>query len=272
MEREQDDDFQRLLSRRERLRADRQAAHAAPGRIRLRMGAVVVIIAALLSWLIVSWLTGADSSGEALPESAELDSSATQRPAERPAQTSTETSDSGQGLSPHESSPQETGPQDAGTEDRAPVVVHVAGAVEHPQVVEVEAGARAADAVEAAGGLTEDAAAEGVNLAAQAVDGSFIWVPTVEELSADAPTPPAASGQHESGRHETGQPDQQGPINLNTASAQQLEELSGIGPALAERIISYRETNGGFSSVNELAAVSGIGPAVIENIADDVDW
>lgn len=267
MEREHDDDFQRLLSRRERLRADRQAAHAAPGRIRLRMGAVVVIIAALLSWLIVSWLTGADSSGEALPESAELDSSATQRPAERPAQTSTETSDSGQGLSPHEPGPQETGPQDAGTEDRAPVVVHVAGAVEHPQVVEVEAGARAADAVEAAGGLTEDAAAEGVNLAAQAVDGSFIWVPTAEELSADAPGPPAASGQHEAG-----QPEKQGPINLNTASAQELEELSGIGPALAERIISYRETNGGFSSLNELAAVSGIGPAVIENIADDVDW
>src|SRR5699024_440277 len=136
-----------------------------------------------------------------------------------------------------------------------------------PQVVEVEAGARAADAVEAAGGLTDDAAAEGVNLAAQVVDGSFIWVPTVDELSDDSPGPPAASGQHQ-----TGPAQQQGPINLNTAGAQELQELSGIGPALAERVISYREANGGFSSLKELAAVSGIGPSIIENIADDVDW
>src|SRR5690625_2437746 len=207
MEPEHDDDFQRLLSRRERLRADRQAAHAAPGRIRLRLGAVVVIIAALLSWLIVSWLTGADSSGEALPESPELDSSVTERPAERPDKTSTHASDPGQDFSSQNLSPHDHGTGDPGTgdpgspgsgsDDRTLVVVHVAGAVEHPQVVEVEAGARAADAVEAAGGLTDDAAAEGVNLAAQVVDGSFIWVPTVDELSDDSPGPPAASGQHE---------------------------------------------------------------------------
>ncbi|MGO1523661.1 MAG: ComEA family DNA-binding protein [Nesterenkonia sp.] len=251
MEPEHDDDYQRLLSRREHLRAERQAAHAAPGRIRLRMGAVMVIIAALLSWLVVSWLTSA-SSGEALPEPAELSGQPDRPPAEPPAEKVEERA----GAAP-----------ESDAEDAAPVVVHVAGAVEDPQVVQLQAGDRTADAVDAAGGLADDAAAAGVNLAAEAVDGSFIWVPTVEEFSADEQAPPAASG-----RRSDGQADQQGPINLNTAGPEQLEELQGIGPALAERIISYREANGEFGSLDELAAVSGIGPAVIENVADDVDW
>ena len=263
MEREHDDDYQRLLSRRERLRAQRQAAHAAPGRIRLRMGAVVVLIAALISWLIVSWLTSANSSGEALPDPAELGEDAAEQPDEYPDGRPVERPGDSSGEPPDDNA---TAGQGTGAADPAPVVVHVAGAVEEPQVVEVEAGARAADAVDAAGGLSDNAAAEGVNLAAEAVDGSFIWVPTVEEFQADAPAPPAAADHH------GGVEADQGSININTADLEQLEELAGIGPALAERIVSYREANGGFESLNELAAVSGIGPAVIENIADDVDW
>lgn len=254
MEREHEDDYQQLLGRRERMRAERQAAHAAPGRIRLRLGAVVVLIAGLISWLIVSWFTSASSPGEALPEPPVLAEQSAEQPVERPGQSITDSPGA---------------EQNPDTEGRTPAMVHVAGAVEEPQVVEIEAGARIADAVGAAGGLTDDAAAEGVNLAAKAVDGSFIWVPTAEELEAGEHPPAGVSNSDTDG---AGTAAAEAPINVNTAGSQELEELSGIGPALAERIITYREANGGFSSLNELAAVSGIGPAVIENIADNVDW
>lgn len=248
MEGDYEGEHQQLLSRRERLRAERHAAHSAPARLRLRLGAVIVIIAALLSWLLVSWLSSATSSGEALPEPPPLEHSSTDRPVEHP-----EPAPPGSATEPD-------------TSDAGPVVVHVAGAVRDPQVVELEAGARAAEAVEAAGGLTEDAASQGVNLAAEVTDGSFIWVPTVDEFAEGDPGPPAASGPG------AGPEGEEAPININTSGAEQLEDLAGIGPALAERIITYREANGGFSSLDELAAVSGIGPSIIENIADDVDW
>lgn len=246
MERDYEDEHQQLLTRRERLRAQRQAIHSSPARIRLRLGAVVAIIAALLSWLAISWLTSASSSGDELPEA----------PALQATSTAPETDGDGLDAEPAEEA-----------EEPATVVVHVAGAVKHPQVVELDSGTRVSDAVEAAGGLTEEAAAQGVNLAAEAMDGSFIWIPTLEEFNTGEPPPAAGSGPEE--------PDSaagEGPININTAQAQELEQLPGIGPALAERIITYRETNGGFGSLDELAAVSGIGPAILENIADDVDW
>lgn len=252
MEGDFESDHQQLLSRREQLRAQRQAAHSAPARVRLRLGAVILIVAAMLSWLLVSWLGSGTSAGEALPEPPPLEHS-TDRPVEHP--------EPGQQAGG-------TGPEET---DAAPVVVHVAGAVRDPQVVELKAGARAAEAVEAAGGLSPDAAAQGLNLAAQVTDGSFIWVPTVDELDEGDTGPPAAApgaGQP----YETGQAGEDAPININTAAAEQLEELTGIGPALAERIITYRESNGGFSSLDELAAVSGIGPSILENIVDDVDW
>lgn len=252
MDGDYESDHQQLLSRRERLRAQRQAAHSAPARLRLRLGAVIVIIAALLSWLLVSWLGSATSSGEALPEPPPLEHSA-ERPVEHP-----EPAQQGSGTEPDSGQPD--------SHETASVVVHVAGAVRDPQVVELNAGARAAEAVEAAGGLTADAAAQGVNLAAQVTDGSFIWVPTVDEFAEGDPGPPAAADPG------AGQAGEGAPININTAGADQLEELTGIGPALAERIITYRESNGGFSSLDELAAVSGIGPSILENIADDVDW
>ncbi|WP_300342938.1 ComEA family DNA-binding protein [Nesterenkonia sp.] len=228
------------LTRREHLRLKRRQAHASPVRIRLRLGAVLVIAAGLLSWLAVSWLLSSSSSSQGLPEPAELTAAGTDRPRESPPQ--------------NPAAEQEASPQES-------ILVHVAGAVAEPQLVELEPGSRVADAVEAAGGLTADAAPAGVNLAAEAQDGTLLWVPTVEEFEHSSP-PPAPGGV------ETG-PEK---INLNTATAEELEELSGIGPALAERIITHRETHGSFGSVEELAAVSGIGPAIIENIADDVTW
>ncbi|WP_258932975.1 ComEA family DNA-binding protein [Nesterenkonia pannonica] len=126
-------------------------------------------------------------------------------------------------------------------------------------------GARVMDAVDSAGGMTDEAAAAGVNLAAVAEDGSHVWIPTQEELEEGSAPPAAAAAPDGTG-------DGGGPINLNTADAATLEELTGIGPALAERIISHRESSGAFESLEDVGRVSGIGPAILENIADDVTW
>jgi competence protein ComEA len=147
------------------------------------------------------------------------------------------------------------------------VVVHVAGAVARPGVVRVGAGARVVDAIEAAGGGLPDAALDQLNLAAKLVDGERIAVARAGE----PPPPLAASGgpgasggtgagagggaAAQSGAEPTG------PVDLNSASQAALEELPGIGPALAQAIMRYREEHGGFRSVAELQEVRGIGDA-----------
>lgn len=228
-----------LITRRERLRAQRQAEHSAPARISLRLGAVTVALVALLSWISVSWISNR-SVAEPVSDAVPLEAASPQ-------------SEEGE----------------VAAEEAEALIVHVAGAVQDPQVIQLEPGDRVIDAVEAAGGLTDDAAPDGVNLAAAAQDGTLIFVPTVEELeSGDAP--PVAEGGPETSSIAGDQQD--GVVNLNTADAAELEQLPGIGPALAERIMTYRETNGEFNSLEELAAVSGIGPAILENIVDDVSW
>ncbi len=228
-----------LITRRERLRTQRQAEYSAPARIRLRLGAVAVALVALLSWITVSWISHR-SVAEPVSDAVPLEAA----------------------------SPQGEEGESAAEETEA-LIVHVAGAVRDPRVIQLEPGDRVIDAVEAAGGLTEDAAPDGVNLAAAAQDGTLIFVPTAEELeSGDAP--PVAEGGPETSSIAGAQQD--GVVNLNTADAAELEQLPGIGPALAERIMTYRETNGEFNSLEELAAVSGIGPAILENIVDDVTW
>lgn len=132
------------------------------------------------------------------------------------------------------------------------VVVHVAGAVTHPGVVELAAGARVVDAIEAAGGALATADLDRLNLAAKLTDGQRVLVQNV----GDPPEAPGAPGDPSvaPGTAEAG-----GLLNLNTATAEQLEELPGIGPALAEAIIAERERRGGFRNVLELRDVRGIG-------------
>ena len=132
------------------------------------------------------------------------------------------------------------------------LVVHVAGDVTHPGVVELPLGSRVIDAIEAAGGGGLDADLDRLNLAAKVADGERVLVQKVGD-----PTAPAdASGTTSAvpGTHGT-----TGLVNLNTATQAQLEELPGIGPAFATAIISEREKRGGFKSVNELREVRGIG-------------
>lgn len=144
--------------------------------------------------------------------------------------------------------------------DSAPVVevvvLHVLGAVSQPGIVELPLGARVVDAIAAAGGPSDDADLGGVNLARVVVDGEQLRVPRIGEApaSAGAAAVPGASAD--------------GRVNLNTADAAALETLPGVGPAIAARIIAWRDENGPFRSVDELTAVSGIGEKTLEGLRD----
>lgn len=149
------------------------------------------------------------------------------------------------------------------------VIVHVIGEVRQPGVVELEAGSRVLDAIAAAGGATEQADLTVLNLALPLNDGEQIEVYDVE----------AAERIRESGERpsvgETGAGAAQGvnssgTVNINTATADELTQLSGIGPALAQRIIDWRDSNGAFTSVEQLLEVSGIGAKTLDKFREHV--
>ncbi len=141
------------------------------------------------------------------------------------------------------------GPDDAGG-----LVVHVAGAVHRPGVYRLRAGARVGDAVERAGGARRRADLGAVNLAAELQDGRQVLVPLRARggVAAAGGTPPGV------------------PLDLNTATVEQLDELDGIGPATAQQIVAYREAHGGFGSVEELDQVPGIGETRLAALREKV--
>ncbi len=128
------------------------------------------------------------------------------------------------------------------------VVVDVAGAVTRPGVYRLSAGARVEDALQRAGGPTRRADLSQVNRAAKVEDGRQVLVPTRVKA---APSAPAR-------RPSAAQPTTQ-PLNLNTATLEQLDELDGVGPATAQKILDFREEHGGFGAVDELDQIPGIG-------------
>ena len=135
-----------------------------------------------------------------------------------------------------------------------PALVHVSGAVRRPGLVALPAGSRVVDAIAAAGGTTAKAEEGALNLAARIVDGQQVVVP---ERGA-APPAAAAAGSGAPGTPGT-------PISLSTATAEQLETLPRIGPAMAARIIAYRDAHG-FASVADLGEVSGIGDKTLDGL------
>lgn len=146
----------------------------------------------------------------------------------------------------------------------AEVYVDVDGAVVSPGVYRLKDGARVAQAIDAAGGLTAEADVTGLNRASKITDGQKIYVPTVGEQQAAA-----AVGGAESGAVTTlGAGSSSGLVNINTASAAELQTLSGIGPSMAQSIIDERTKNGAFSSVDDLMRVSGIGEKKLAKIKD----
>lgn len=147
--------------------------------------------------------------------------------------------------------------------ETAYIYVHVCGAVVSPGVYALRDGARAADAVAAAGGMLPDAAADYLNLAQYVSDGSKLVVPSLEE-AADSRygvirPEDAADGNVSS---------ETALININTATAEELMALPGIGSSKAERIVAYRNEYGAFASTEELMQVSGIGTSTYEALRD----
>jgi competence protein ComEA len=132
------------------------------------------------------------------------------------------------------------------------LVVDVVGAVRRPGLYRLRQGGRVADAVARAGGVTGRAEPDLVNLAAPLVDGEQVVIP------ARGAAPAAAGG--------TGGPSNTTPVQLSTATLEQLDALPGIGPAMAQRIVDYRTEHGGFRSVDELDAIPGIGPARLDEL------
>jgi competence protein ComEA len=148
--------------------------------------------------------------------------------------------------------------QDDHAADGGELVVHVAGAVRRPGVYRLRAGSRVDDAVARAGGPRRRADLSALNLAAELEDGRQVLVPlraTAAAAAAGVATAPAQPGV---------------PLNLNTATPEQLDELDGIGPATAKQIVAYREAHDGFGSVDELDQVPGIGETRLASLREQV--
>ncbi len=144
----------------------------------------------------------------------------------------------------------------------ARIYVQVAGAVRRPGVYQVPAGARVFQVIQQAGGFTEDAAEEAVPLASKLSDGCRVFVPRLGEVTEGASGELVLSvplGGEAQGAEPL-------PVNLNTATLEQLQSLPGIGPALAQRIITYREEHGPFTSLDQLLEVPGIGQTRLEQL------
>ncbi len=138
-----------------------------------------------------------------------------------------------------------------------PIVVHITGAVPRPGVYALPQGARVQDGIAAAGGFLAEAEKTDINLAAPLEDGEKLDIPYIEGASIVIPTPGvevAPSGDE--------------LIDINTASAAELEGLPGIGPSLAQRIVDYREENGPFTQTEDIMNVAGIGSVTYDRLKD----
>jgi competence protein ComEA len=141
----------------------------------------------------------------------------------------------------------------------APIRVHVAGAVRQPAVYELPPGSIVQHAVAAAGGPSPDADLNSINLALELCDQQRVYVP----CKGEANPPPPVSGGAPGGGGSAGT-----LVDINAATAAELETLPRIGPAIAQRIIAYREANGPFAAIEDIQDVPGIGPATFEGLKE----
>jgi competence protein ComEA len=146
---------------------------------------------------------------------------------------------------------------------KAPIAVHIIGAVPRPGLYEFAEGARLQNAIDAAGGLLASANVDSLNLAALLEDGQQLNIPYKEGA---APTePPAELELPSSSQEPTADPNVE-LLDINIATLEELIALPGIGPSTAQKIIDYRTENGPFSTVDDLDKVSGIGPSTLDQI------
>jgi competence protein ComEA len=153
-------------------------------------------------------------------------------------------------------------PQPTVTPTLAPLRVYVTGAVAHPDVYSLPAGSIVRDALVVAGGATADADLNRINLAQQVCDQQQIYVPRLGEENLPLPSPPSPPTSTSGSVQATDK------VNINTATVEELDTLPGIGPAIAQRIIEYRQTNGPFQSIADIKKVSGIGDKLFEQLKD----
>ena len=135
------------------------------------------------------------------------------------------------------------------------LVVDISGCVKTPGVYEIADGTRLHDVIELAGGLTKDADIDAINQAELVTDGQKILIPAKAE---------------DDGEFATAKPTNNGKININQADSMGLQEIPGVGPATAEKIIQYREANGRFQSIEDVKNVSGIGDKTFEKMKDKI--
>ena len=163
------------------------------------------------------------------------------------------------------------------TETEAPaamIMVDIGGEVNKPMVVELEEGSRVEDAINAAGGVTEKADLTEINRAAFLEDGDKILIPTktddeASDGNADG-TSDGTSGSSASLSKGGAATYSDSRVNINTADSEELQQLDGIGPVTAEKIIEYRETKGKFRTIEDIKNVSGIGDKTFDELKDDI--
>lgn len=149
--------------------------------------------------------------------------------------------------------------------DSKSIFIDVGGEVKKPTVVELSDGSRVADAIEAAGGITDKADLTDINRAAFVSDGEKIFIPSIIEEET------ALVGEYgDNNTRQQGAVYSDGKVNINTADSDQLQELNGVGPATAEKIIAYRNENGRFKSTEDIKNVSGIGDKTYEKFKDKI--
>ncbi len=153
---------------------------------------------------------------------------------------------------------EQTEDENDNNEDEDIIIVHIQGAVQKEGIIKIKEGNRIADVIEKAGGLKENASLKNINLAYMVEDGQKIYIPTQEE------------DKNQEINSDNTQNTVSNKININTATKEQLQALSGIGEATAESIITYRKENGKFQNIEDIKNVSGIGNSKFNKIKDEI--
>ena len=231
---------------------------------------LVVVLAMVAAALGVLWVESAGVQNASAQLAAETSGKVTVPPLDAVAGADSAAVDAGGPTGTSQGAQDVGGPdQPGGSAGPEQLVVHVAGAVKNPGVFSLDPDSRVFEAVDAAGGALPTAELAALNLAAPLLDGLQVFVPTHEQAATVQPYPGAVQtpgqGPETVGQAPAGA---QGKLNLNTASAAELETLPGVGPVLAERIVAWRTDHGNFATVDALDAVAGIGAKMLAGLRD----